>query len=120
MDWTITVPLKMIKFNLILKAARKPVSAGMFWRLLLGAIAMLAFGYAGETGVLETGVPCSRYHRLNQQELYYFQSVPRDILALTFSRVQRSKSLQILHMRPGASHRVRPFPRLVSLPGRRC
>ena len=35
---------------------------------------------------------CSRYHRLNQQELYYFQSVPRDILALTFYRVQRSKA----------------------------
>ena len=29
------------------------VSAGMFWRLLLGTDAMLAFGYAGETGVLE-------------------------------------------------------------------
>ena len=39
MDWTITVPLKMIKFNLILKAVRKPVSACMFWRLLLGTIA---------------------------------------------------------------------------------
>merc|ERR1712204_82911 len=46
-DWTITVPLQMIEFNLILKAARKPVSAGMFWRLLLGTCAMLAFGYAG-------------------------------------------------------------------------
>ena len=52
-DWTITVPLKRIKFNLILKAARKPVSACMFWRLSLGTIALLAFGYAGETGVLE-------------------------------------------------------------------
>ena len=55
-DWTITVPLQMIKFNLILKAARKPVSAGMFWRLLLGTVAMLAFGYAGETGVLEAWI----------------------------------------------------------------
>merc|ERR1712129_419091 len=44
-DWTITVPLQMIEFNLILKAARKPVSAGMFWRLLLGTCAMLAFGW---------------------------------------------------------------------------
>ena len=34
---------------------------------------------------------CSRYHRLNQQDLYYFQSAPRDILALTFSRVQPSE-----------------------------
>ena len=46
----------MIYGNLILKAARKPVSAGMFWRLLLGTIATLAFGYAGETGVLEAWI----------------------------------------------------------------
>ena len=51
-DWSITVPLQMIEFNLILKAAGKPVSAGMFWRLLLGTVAMLAFGYAGETSLL--------------------------------------------------------------------
>merc|ERR1712107_916070 len=51
-DWTITVPLQMIEFNLILKAAVKPVGAGMFWRLLVGTVVMLAFGYAGETGVL--------------------------------------------------------------------
>merc|ERR1712019_331429 len=51
-DWTITVPLQMIEFNLILKAAGKPVGAGMFWRLLVGTVVMLAFGYAGETGVL--------------------------------------------------------------------
>ena len=56
LDWTITVPLQMIKGNLILKAARKPVSAGRFWRLLLGTVAMLAFGYAGDTGVLEAWI----------------------------------------------------------------
>ena len=33
-DWAITVPLRMIKLNLILKAARKPVSACMFRKLL--------------------------------------------------------------------------------------
>merc|ERR1712008_426137 len=49
-DWTITVPLQMMEFNLILKAARKPVTPGMFWRLLLGTVAMLAFGYMGEAG----------------------------------------------------------------------
>merc|ERR1719323_1988863 len=49
-DWSITVPLQMIEFNLILKAARKPVSGGMFWRLLIGTVAMLGFGFAGETG----------------------------------------------------------------------
>lgn len=46
-DWSITVPLQMIEFYLILNAVQ-PVGAGMFFRLLLGTIAMLAFGYAGE------------------------------------------------------------------------
>ena len=35
-----------------MEAAQKPVLACMFWRLLLRTIAMFAFGYAGETGVL--------------------------------------------------------------------
>merc|ERR1712157_370998 len=47
-DWSITVPLQMIEFNLILKAAGKPVSGGMFWRLLVGTVIMLMFGYLGE------------------------------------------------------------------------
>jgi len=55
-DWTITVPLQMVEFNLILKAAGKPVTPGMFWRLLLGTVAMLAFGYMGETGALEAWI----------------------------------------------------------------
>jgi bacteriorhodopsin len=42
----------MIEFNLILKAAGKPVSGGMFWRLLLGTVCMLMFGYMGEINVL--------------------------------------------------------------------
>jgi len=48
-DWSITVPLQMIEFNLILKAAKAPISPAGFWRLLVGTVAMLAFGYAGET-----------------------------------------------------------------------
>merc|ERR1712046_566984 len=51
-DWSITVPLQMIEFNLILKAAGKPTSPGMFWRLLIGTCVMLAFGYLGEIGAL--------------------------------------------------------------------
>merc|ERR1712151_88711 len=51
-DWSITVPLQMIEFNLILKAAGKPVSGAMFWKLLLGTVVMLGFGYAGETFLL--------------------------------------------------------------------
>merc|ERR1711976_998634 len=48
-DWSITVPLQMIEFNLILKAAQKPVTSECFWRLFLGTVAMLAFGFMGET-----------------------------------------------------------------------
>jgi len=48
-DWSITVPLQMIEFNLILKAAKAPIGPAGFWKLLIGTVAMLAFGYAGET-----------------------------------------------------------------------
>merc|ERR1712076_209391 len=51
-DWSITVPLQMIEFNLILKAAGKPTSSGMFWRLLVGTVCMLLFGCLGETFLL--------------------------------------------------------------------
>merc|ERR1712029_138890 len=47
-DWTITVPLQMIEFNLILKAAGKQTSSAMFYKLLLGTVAMLLCGYLGE------------------------------------------------------------------------
>jgi bacteriorhodopsin len=51
-DWSITVPLQMIEFNLILKAAGKKTSQGMFWRLLVGTVIMLLFGYLGEINAL--------------------------------------------------------------------
>merc|ERR1712057_10823 len=51
-DWSIPVPLQMIEFNLILNAAGKPTSSAMFWKLLLGTVIMLAFGYCGEITVL--------------------------------------------------------------------
>merc|ERR1711874_556968 len=47
-DWSITVPLQMVEFYLILSAVQPNISGGMFWRLLIGTIVMLAFGYAGE------------------------------------------------------------------------
>jgi len=47
-DWSITVPLQMIEFNLILSAVQPSISSMMFWRLLIGTVVMLAFGYAGE------------------------------------------------------------------------
>jgi bacteriorhodopsin len=51
-DWSITVPLQMIEFNLILKAAGKQTSAAMFWKLLVGTVVMLLFGYLGEVRVV--------------------------------------------------------------------
>merc|ERR1711975_122717 len=51
-DWSITVPLQMIEFNLILKAAGKDTSSAMFWKLLVGTVMMLSFGYLGEVGAL--------------------------------------------------------------------
>merc|ERR1711907_501851 len=48
-DWSITVPLQMIEFYLILSAVQ-PVGVGMFLRLLLGTVFMLASGDAGMCG----------------------------------------------------------------------
>ena len=50
-DWIITVPLLMVEFYLILSAITK-VPGGVFWRLIIGTIAMLVFGFAGEAGLL--------------------------------------------------------------------
>merc|ERR1712182_186784 len=47
-DWSITVPLQMIEFYLILSAVQPDISQGMFFRLLFGTVFMLASGYAGE------------------------------------------------------------------------
>merc|ERR1712014_368163 len=55
-DWSITVPLQMIEFNLILKAAKAPISPAGFWKLLVGTVLMLAFGYAGETGAINAWI----------------------------------------------------------------
>lgn len=49
-DWSLTVPLQMIEFYLILNACKPDLSGGIFWRLLVGTVIMLAFGYAGESG----------------------------------------------------------------------
>ena len=50
-DWIITVPLQMVEFYFIL-AAVTAVSAGIFWRLLIGSLVMLVAGYAGEAGLI--------------------------------------------------------------------
>ena len=55
-DWLLTVPLLMIEFYLILSAVSSKVPAGIFWRLLLGTVVMLGFGYAGETGMMDAKI----------------------------------------------------------------
>merc|ERR1711963_1164078 len=55
-DWTITVPLQMVEFYLILSAVNPDITPGMFWRLLLGTIAMLCFGYMGESKMINAQV----------------------------------------------------------------
>jgi len=51
-DWSITVPLQMVEFYLILSAVQPNLGVGMFWRLLLGTVTMLAAGYCGEAGLV--------------------------------------------------------------------
>ena len=51
-DWLITVPLLMIEFYIILKAVGASVSAGSFWRLLIGTLVMLIGGYLGEAQII--------------------------------------------------------------------
>jgi bacteriorhodopsin len=51
-DWLITVPLQIVEFYLILKAVMPNLSSGLFYRLMGQAVAMLAFGYMGESGIV--------------------------------------------------------------------
>ena len=51
-DWLITVPLLMLEFYIILKAVGASVSAGSFWRLLIGTLVMLIGGYLGEAQII--------------------------------------------------------------------
>jgi bacteriorhodopsin len=55
-DWSITVPLQMVEFNLILKAAGKPTTSAGFFKLLIGTVLMLVFGYLGEIAVINPWV----------------------------------------------------------------
>jgi len=55
-DWSITVPLQMIEFYLILAAVQPSISSMMFWRLLIGTVIMLASGYCGEAGFVNAWI----------------------------------------------------------------
>merc|ERR1711907_537927 len=45
-DWTITVPLQMIEFNLIIKAAGGKIGAAGFWKLFIGTMSSVASAQA--------------------------------------------------------------------------
>ena len=53
-DWLLTVPLLIVEFYLILRAVTD-VAASLFWKLLLGTLVMLIFGYLGEAGLMPAG-----------------------------------------------------------------
>merc|ERR1712048_1108966 len=55
-DWSLTVPLQMIEFFLILQAVKSDLSTGMFFRLLIGTVVMLLFGYMGEALIINPWV----------------------------------------------------------------
>jgi bacteriorhodopsin len=55
-DWSITVPLQMIEFYLILSAVKPSIDVMMFYRLLVGTVVMLLFGYLGEIQAINAWV----------------------------------------------------------------
>merc|ERR1711907_268195 len=55
-DWSLTVPLQMIEFFLILQAVKPDIGSGMFFRLLVGTVVMLLFGYMGEALIINPWV----------------------------------------------------------------
>ncbi|MDA9802384.1 bacteriorhodopsin-like [Gammaproteobacteria bacterium] len=50
-DWLLTVPLLIVEFYLILRAVTD-VAASLFYKLFLGSLVMLIFGYLGEAGIM--------------------------------------------------------------------
>jgi len=52
-DWSLTVPLQMSEFYLILQAVKPDLGGGMFFRLLFGTIIMLLFGFMGEQHIVD-------------------------------------------------------------------
>merc|ERR1719387_1454855 len=49
-DWLVTVPLLIVEFYCVLKATTK-CDEGVFWRLIVASLVMLAGGYCGEVGI---------------------------------------------------------------------
>lgn len=55
-DWSITVPMQMVEFYLILSAVQPNIGGGMFWRLLVGTVVMLVAGYVGEAQMINAWI----------------------------------------------------------------
>ena len=51
--WLITLFMQTSEFNFILSVAQSNPGSGMFWRILVGTVAMSAFGYVGGAGSIE-------------------------------------------------------------------
>jgi bacteriorhodopsin len=54
-DWLLTVPLLIVEFYLILRAVTN-VAASLFWKLFIGSLVMLIFGYLGEADLMNQWV----------------------------------------------------------------
>ena len=54
-EWIITMPLQAVLFYLILKTVRK-VPKSLFWKLLIGAVAMVLGAYLGELEIIPSMV----------------------------------------------------------------
>merc|ERR1719269_418187 len=67
-DWSITVPLQMIEFYLILSAVQRNISGMMFWRLLIGIIVgMCGWGFIlFEIFMGEAGSVCASGDKVNK------------------------------------------------------
>jgi len=52
-DWLITVPLQMMEFYFVLKAAGMPASTDMLNRLFTGTMIMLTFGWLAEVDIMD-------------------------------------------------------------------
>eukprot|EP00391_Amoebophrya_sp_Ameob2_P001221 CAMPEP_0179004680 /NCGR_PEP_ID=MMETSP0795-20121207/13452_1 /TAXON_ID=88552 /ORGANISM="Amoebophrya sp., Strain Ameob2" /LENGTH=596 /DNA_ID=CAMNT_0020698995 /DNA_START=307 /DNA_END=2097 /DNA_ORIENTATION=+ len=110
MDWIITVPLQILEFYLLLSTAtppdKDPVSLALCARLTGAAVAMLAFGYMGETEIMSlwpafvTGCACWLYI---VWELFYGEAAQ---IANQLSVDEAKKFLQQMEEQEAAEQRA--------------
>merc|ERR1711990_640289 len=97
-DWSLTVPLQMIEFYLILQAVKPDLGSGMFFRLLIGTVVMLLFGYMGQEIDFDTAIVPKGAYALNEAH----QVVPSsDFKGLGLTEAKALASY--VHFRPPTS-----------------